>query len=171
MRGARRRFAGELRAPPPPPRRAEAALRCAALCDGGAEPRGSRFVSFHFSLGKFLIPPPAAVPAVPPPLGAPPRPHSASAERSAERRPLRAVGAVLCPLLCAPRCCWGCGPAAPPPHPHPLLGPGAAVQCWMSHTAPIPHHCIPPPSPPVTVWVLGTAAASERFRAAHLRCI
>lgn len=124
-----------------------AALRC-AVCDGGAEPRGSRFVSFHFSLGKFLIPPPAAVPAVPPPLGAPPRPHSASAERSAERRPLRAVGAVLCPLLCAPRCCWGCGPAAPPPHPHPLLGPGAAVQCWMSHTAPIPHHCIPPPIPP-----------------------
>lgn len=68
-----------------------AAQRC-AVCDGGAEPRGSRFVSFHFSLGKFLIPPPAAVPAVPPPLGAPPRPHSASAERSAERRPLRAVG-------------------------------------------------------------------------------
>ena len=123
-----------------------AAQRC-AVCDGGAEPRGSRFVSFHFSLGKFLIPPPAAVPAVPPPLGAPPRPHSASAERSAERRPLRAVGAVLCPLLCAPT---AAGDAArlPPPPPHPLLGPGAAVQCWMSHTAPIPHHCIPPPIPP-----------------------
>ena len=124
-----------------------AAQRC-AVCDGGAEPRGSRFVSFHFSLGKFLIPPPAAVPAVPPPLGAPPRPHSASAERSAERQPLRAVGAVLCPLLCA---ATAAGDAArlPPPHPHPLLGPGAAVQCWMSHTAPIPHHCIPPiPSPP-----------------------
>lgn len=75
------------------------------------------------------------------------------------------------PSALRPPLLLGMRPGCPPPHPHPLLGPGAAVQCWMSHTAPIPHHCIPPLPPPVTVWVLGTAAASERFRAAHLRCI
>ena len=123
-----------------------AAQRC-AVCDGGAEPRGSRFVSFHFSLGKFLIPPPAAVPAVPPPLGAPPRPHSASAERSAERRPLRAVGAVLCPLLCAPRCCWGCGPAAPPTPPPPPRPRSRRAVLDVPHR---PHSSSlhPPPHPP-----------------------
>lgn len=124
-----------------------AALRC-AVCDGGAEPRGSRFVSFHFSLGKFLIPPPAAVPAVPPPLGAPPRPHSASAERSAERRPLRAVGAVLCPLLCAPTAAGDAARLPPPPIPTPSSAPEPPCSAGCPTPPPFLITASPPPIPP-----------------------